>query len=282
MAINYVRFLRGTPTAFANVANKDPDTLYFISEKDALTGKLYLGSKLIVGEGTSASIINMEDIANVVATSANNGSILVYDGGQWVAKTPTEIAALICSVMQGATADKDGTSGLVPVPTKDDRNLYLKGDATWGDPALSVRTELANIIGDDNGKTIREVAVDVLTKALIPENAQESLDSLKEIADWIQSHPAEASEFNTRILNLENVINDTTSELESGTVTKEGLVTKVGNLNAEVEALKGRVTDLEGDKNTINNNITSIKNDVTTIYDKLRWHEMTEDGGIEE
>ena len=31
---NYVRFLRGTPTAYTNLSLKDSDTLYFISEKN--------------------------------------------------------------------------------------------------------------------------------------------------------------------------------------------------------------------------------------------------------
>jgi hypothetical protein len=35
------------------------------------------------------------------------------------------------SVMTGATADADGSSGLVPAPTKDDINKFLRGDGTW-------------------------------------------------------------------------------------------------------------------------------------------------------
>ena len=45
--VSYVRFLRGTPTAFSKVAKKDPDTLYFISESIADSGNLYLETKKI-------------------------------------------------------------------------------------------------------------------------------------------------------------------------------------------------------------------------------------------
>ena len=38
--VSYVRFLRGTPTAFSKVAKKDPDTLYFISELNDDSGDL--------------------------------------------------------------------------------------------------------------------------------------------------------------------------------------------------------------------------------------------------
>ena len=56
MAINYVKFIRGTPTAFAKLTQKDNDTLYFISETNSKKGSLYLGEKLI-----SESIANLED-----------------------------------------------------------------------------------------------------------------------------------------------------------------------------------------------------------------------------
>ena len=37
----YVKFIRGTPTAFEKLNPKSTDTLYFISEAGASTGKLY-------------------------------------------------------------------------------------------------------------------------------------------------------------------------------------------------------------------------------------------------
>jgi hypothetical protein len=43
----YVKFLRGTPAAWADLAVKDSETLYFISDTNGSRGKLYLGSKLI-------------------------------------------------------------------------------------------------------------------------------------------------------------------------------------------------------------------------------------------
>lgn len=49
---NYVKFLRGTPAAYANLPNKDNDTLYFIYEEDEASSLLYLGSKLITGSDT--------------------------------------------------------------------------------------------------------------------------------------------------------------------------------------------------------------------------------------
>ena len=55
---NYVKFLRGTPTAYNNLAVKDVDTLYFISEKNSTTGKLYLGSVLIAGSLNESNLVD--------------------------------------------------------------------------------------------------------------------------------------------------------------------------------------------------------------------------------
>ena len=60
MAISYIKFIRGTPTAFAKLSQKDNDTLYFISEANSKKGSLYLGEKLI-----SESIANLEDLSNM-------------------------------------------------------------------------------------------------------------------------------------------------------------------------------------------------------------------------
>ena len=50
---NYVKFRRGTPASYAALEVKDADSLYFISEKGATQGVLYLGDKLISGSLTS-------------------------------------------------------------------------------------------------------------------------------------------------------------------------------------------------------------------------------------
>ena len=60
MAINYVKFIRGTPTAFAKISQKNNDTLYFISETNSKKGSLYLGEKLISG-----NIESLEDLSNI-------------------------------------------------------------------------------------------------------------------------------------------------------------------------------------------------------------------------
>ena len=58
------------------------------------------------------------------------------------------------------------------------------------------------LIGSDTDKSVREIANDELAKQLVPENAKESLDSLQEIAAWIQNHPDDAAELNRLLSGL--------------------------------------------------------------------------------
>ena len=271
--VSYVRFLRGTPTAFSKVAKKDPDTLYFISELNDDSGDLYLGSKLIAGKSAIVKM-SLGDLTNVIAGNVNDdGSLLVFDEdqGKWVVKKPEEVASIICAVMKGASATEDGKSGMVPQPLQGQQNLFLKGDGTWADPTANLRATVNTLVGSDGGMSVRQIAVDVLNTALIPENAKASLDTLQEIADWIQSHPEDASNFNTRITRLEENVFDVVGD-DGSTIISEGLVTKVGNLSTEMKALNTKVTNL-------NTDVRVAEKDIAVLYDKLRWHEMDDSTG---
>lgn len=65
-----------------------------------------------------------------------------------------------------------------------------------------INTTLSTLIGEDTGKSVRTIANEELAKQLIPENASESLDTLTEIAAWIQAHPADAAAMNKAIADL--------------------------------------------------------------------------------
>ena len=82
IALNYVRFKRGTSTAFSNLVSKDSDTLYFIHDDGQITGQLYIGDVLISdnlpdnGDAIAAKLAELEDV-NVAGVI--NGQVLGYD-----------------------------------------------------------------------------------------------------------------------------------------------------------------------------------------------------------
>lgn len=89
--------------------------------------------------------------------------------------------------------------------------------------------KIATLIGSDTAKSVRTIANEELAAQLIPSTAQESLDTLQEIAAWIQSHPGDASAMNTAITNLQTLV----GTLPSGTTA----TTVVGYITAEIAAL---------------------------------------------
>lgn len=134
LTTNYVKFLRGTPSAFEALENKDSDTLYFISATDSQIGKLYLGDIQVSGYVTSdgVNIIDtLGELTDVNLTGLKDKQIIIYDesSGTWV---PADLPEAISnSVMVGASADSAGVAGLVPAPAAGDQTKFLRGDGQW-------------------------------------------------------------------------------------------------------------------------------------------------------
>ena len=58
----------------------------------------------------------------------------------------------------------------------------------------------------DKNKSIRAIAAEEIAEQLIPDSAQESLDTLQEISNWIQQHPDDVAEMNKNIAtNAQNI-----------------------------------------------------------------------------
>ena len=129
---NYVKFLRGTPSAYAALSPKDKDTLYFIAATDATVGKLYLGDILVAGNVTPDGeniIDSLGELIDVNLAGLQSGQVLSFNGTEWVPMTLPE--AVTGSVMTGATATTAGEAGYVPAPQAGDEKKFLRGDGTW-------------------------------------------------------------------------------------------------------------------------------------------------------
>lgn len=106
--------------------------------------------------------------------------------------------------------------------------------------------KITTLIGSDTNKSVRTIANEELAAQLIPEHAKEALDTLAEIAAWIQSHPDDAAAMNGRITALEGVVGDSTAGLVKDVT---GLKTTVGDstsgLVKDVDDLQDAVDGLE-------------------------------------
>ena len=147
-------------------------------EIDKVDSKALVGVKV---NGAALSIAEkMVDI--LIATGTTNGTLAV--NGRDV--TVKGLAALAYKA-QVSEADLDTALRAV-----------LNGKAS--------ATDLATLVGSDTGKSARTIANEELAKQLIPEGAQESLDTLTEIAQWIQDHPDDAAAMNTALGKLQAIV----------------------------------------------------------------------------
>lgn len=127
-----------------------------------------------------------------------------------------------------------------------DAKSYADGLNTAMDTRMdTAEGKLTTLIGSDADKSVRTIANEELAAQLIPETAKDSLDTLQEIAAWIQAHPDDASAMNTRITSLETLVGDDPVSTQINAAIdalKIGDYAKAADLTAAV----GRITALEG------------------------------------
>lgn len=92
--------------------------------------------------------------------------------------------------------------------------------------------KVTTLIGSDTGLSVRTIANQELAAQLIAANADASLDTLQEIAAWIQSHPNDASAMSAAITALE-------TKTELGTYDNNGTPTEYATVKAYVEGYVG-------------------------------------------
>lgn len=288
----YVKFVRGTPAAWASITTKDPDTLYFIAEVGASKGVLYLGNKIISGEDQTFSINDLTDV--LISENVSTNSLLIYNGERWVNQSALEIISTYIDEMEGATAEADGSTGLVPTPKAGQQDLFLKGDGTWANPTAelqqtvqgldtkvkSLDTTIGDLIGTDSNKTIRAIAAEEMQKVV--GGATEAFDTLLEVEQWIEQ--------NKEVANLADLMSDVNHlndavfgvEATDDTEAVPGLVEVVSNLDdiingtPEQEGVLTRLAAVDAKFVNVNREITTTNERVTTLENRLKWGDLVE------
>lgn len=144
-------------------------------------------------------------------------------------------------------ADKSDIPSLDGYATESYVNTNLQNYATKGEISdlvdMSVVSELQGkvetLVGEDANKSVRDIAVDVLTETLVSETATEAYDTLAEMSAWIKSHPEDASAMNT-------AIQKNATDIQSN-------ATAISNLDAAYKAADAKVlTDAQEYTDNIN------------------------------
>ena len=185
--------------------------------------------------GTALSIAEkMVDI--LIATGTANGTLSV--NGKDVA-----IKGLAALAYKAQVSEADLDSALTAVLA-----------------AKAAKADVDTLIGSDAGKSARTIANEELTKQLIPEEAQESLNTLTEIAAWIQEHPDDASAMNAAIAKLNEIAAGIGGEEDDYATVMAAIE---GKITAAMAGIAQGATKVE--KSEINGNI-KINGQETVVY----------------
>ena len=138
------------------------------------TGTGYLWSKIKQQLASKADSDDLSALSTRVGTA--EGKITTLEGLHASGKTVAEEAADAISALNLST--------------------------TYAGKAYEGKVD--TLIGNDTGKSARTIANEELAARLIAANADESLDTLQEIAAWIQEHPADAAAMNDAIGDLQD------------------------------------------------------------------------------
>ena len=196
----------------------------------------------------------------------NAVSAAIGEGGAVTEKIAAEIQKLdvednaVAGKYVSAVSEADGKITVTRADLPDYTNVYAAkehdhaiADVTGLQDALDNKATSADVtalsgkvttlISTDAGKSVRTIANEELAAQLIPENAQEALDTLSEIAAWIQSHPDNASAMNAAIEALQAKVGDSAVSVQ---ITSAIDALKNGDIKSAVD----RITALEGDTHT--------------------------------
>lgn len=88
---------------------------------------------------------------------------------------------------------------------------------------ISLENGVISVVSDD----IKNAAISALTEVLIPEGAKESLDTLKEIGEWIQQHPDDAAAMNADIQTISGAVEDIKSTIDNLEVGDKNVIESV-------------------------------------------------------
>lgn len=187
----------------------------------------------------------------------------VGEGGSVAAQITAEIAKLdkadkaVAGKYVSAVSEENGVITVVRADLPDYTNTYAAkehnhaiadviglqtalGDKANATDVNTLSGKVSTLIGEDTDKSIRTIANEELAAQLIPEGAKDSLDTLQEIAAWIQKHPDDASAMSAAISALEEKVGDKTV---SAQITEAINALKAGDIKNAVDRIAALETD---------------------------------------
>ena len=271
-------------SAVYGAGTPDADHLYFLSD----TKEIYRGA---VPFTESCVILNSNDLPTAAAKGKiyikSDGSGHVYNGTSWtqvikaVATTVTAdgtdpvtgkaVTDYVEEIKKSLGGDTTALANRVTAleTTVDTATTGLKDRTAALESAINtaetgIKARLDALVGTDEKKTSRAIAAEEVAK--IVNGADESFDTLKEIADWISGHKTDAASMNSAIKALEDICKGIGGEGEKATV--------VAYVTDAINALKN------GEIKTNADAIAAIKSDLDTAETGVKARLTTAEAGV--
>lgn len=200
-----------------------------------------------VADGKAVTAQAAADAAAAAAAAAQGDvdALEAYVGTIPEGATATDVVSYVQEKTSGIATDAALSELQAQVTTNKNNIATIQGDylkavdkTELSDSIGAVDAKVDVLVGADTDKSVRKIANEELVAQLIPEAAKESLDTLQEIAAWIQSHPDDASAMSAAIDALESLV---------GTIPTEGVTATniVAYIQELVAAENSRATTAE-------------------------------------
>ena len=197
-------------------------------------GRATLGDNVTIVRNEETGVLSIKGYA-----AAETGAQLVKtaNGLEWVKPDNTTVEGLNTAVAAiESTIGEDDTQGLrLRIKTNEDDIGTLDG-------------KVATLIGEDAGKSARAISAEEVAK--IVAGADKDYDTLKEIADYINSDKTGAAQMQTDISTIKSDLNTAETGLKARMTAAEG----------EIDALQESVAGIHShDNKTVLDGITAEK-----------------------
>ena len=227
------------------------------------------------------------DLANTY--DAKGSADAALDSAKEYADGKDEAIQAAKDAADAAQADVDELAGKVGEVVEGKTVVQMIADAqdaaTYDDSALvervaGVEDKANKLIGEDAGKSVREIANEELAAQLIGENAKEALDTLEEIAKWIQDHPDDAAAMNAAIEALEAKV-DTGDKTVSAFVADAIASLSIGDY-AKAQDLLDLAARVEALEAIDHEHANKVELDKIVEGDKAKWDDAVAKAHVHE
>lgn len=223
--------------------------------------------------GTKENVENQSPAKGSIWFNTVNGSINIKGDTDWESYSGYRDVSFANGELTFTKAD--GTTQSIAISgfvNSDTYNSHLttqsEKDANQDADILKNAAAIADMLGDDKNadgsptSSIRQIVIDELSNQLLAggedgETANESFETLKELADWLEQHPDDAGALNSTVNGHGTAIDELktdVSNLETAvstintTIEENELVTAsaLNNLNERIITLEGSTTSVIG------------------------------------